>query len=147
VKNRERTDTANAVKEKNLPILSLETEKTVNEIVFKKSEERYKYEIARVLVNTPTLGLALWFNLVKVGYRPKPLSFASLGVDLELPRTFIQNSVIIGCLKHRTNKYTQAGEFFNVGDVVEFLVYPFFPLPRISKKFILKRVTEVDTTR
>ena len=106
------------MKEKNLPILSLETEKSINEIVFKKSEERYKYEIARVLVNTPTVGLAIWFNLIKVGYRPKPLAFPSLNVEFELPRTFIQNSVVVSCLKHRTNRYSSVGEFFSVGDVV-----------------------------
>lgn len=93
------------------------------------------------------MGLALWFNLIKVGYRPKPLSFPSLGVELEVPRAFIQNSVIIGCMRHRTSKYSPTGEFFSVGDVVEFLVYPFFPLPRINPKFILKRVTEEDTRK
>jgi len=140
VKNRE-------LKEKNLPILSLETEKIINEIVFKKSEERYKYEISRVLINTTMVGLALWFNLIKVGYRPKALSFPSLNVELEVPRAFVQNSVVVGCLKHRTNQYAICGEYFNVGDVIEFLVYPFFPLPRINSKFILKRVTEVDSRK
>lgn len=100
-----------------------------------------------MLVKTPTLGLALWFNLIKVGYRPKPLTFPSLGVELEVPRTFIQNSVVIACMKQRTNRYSQTGEFFSVGDVVEFIVYPFFPLPRINSKFMLKRVTEYDPTR
>jgi hypothetical protein len=119
----------------------LETEKNINEIVFKKSEERYKYEVSRVILNTNLIKFAVWFNLIKVGYRPKPLVFPTLGVELEVPRAFIQNSVVVGCMKSKTHRYVTPSEFHCIGEVIEFLVYPFFPLPRISNKYILKRIT------
>lgn len=65
-------------------------------------------------------------------------------MELEVPRMFIQNSVAVACLKHQTHKYGVASEYFCIGDVIELLVLPFFALPRVTPKFTLKRITELE---
>ena len=128
--------------EKGLQTLTLENEK-LND--FNRKEDRFKYEIYEPIIESDPFKYGLWINFIKAGFRAKPVAFGNMGFELEVPRQFLQSTVLISCLRSKFNRYPDDdAEIKCVGDVVELNIYQMVSLPRVTRKFTFKNITDLD---